>query len=70
MSGPKQEKERKPRVLRLHCWTFEYAKIRGRAKCTGRSVDMYQFREVGEVRTIYSMKAHAYGFELDAFQIK
>ena len=61
MSRIKQEKER------LLLLDLEYGRIRRGTKCTGWSVDMQNFREVGRTRTGYSMKARACNFVLDAF---
>ena len=50
MLGPKQEKVRKPRALRLYCWIFSMGGVRRRAQCTRRSVDMQQFREISRLQ--------------------
>ena len=55
MWGPKQEKVRKPWVLRLYCWISSM-----RVSEEERSVrdGMQQFREVSKTRTIYSTETH------------
>ena len=45
MWGPKQEKVRKPRVLRLYCWISSMRVSEEERRCTRRIVDMQQLKQ-------------------------
>ena len=46
---------------------FQHARVRRRALCTRRSVDMQQFREVSRARTTYSTETHTSDLTLNMF---
>ena len=67
MWGPKQEKVRKPRVLRLYCWISSMRVSEEERSVARWSVDIQQFREVSRTRTIYSTETHTSDFILITF---
>ena len=65
MWGPKQDKVRKPWVLRLYCW-ISSMRVSEEERSV-RIVDMQQFREVSRTTTIYSTETHTSDFILNTF---
>ena len=65
MWGPKQEKVRKPRVLRLYCWIFSMRM--SEEKRSVRDGDVAVQRGKQNQNHLYSIETHTSDFMLNTF---
>ena len=58
MWGPKQEKARKPRLLRLYCWIFSICGCQKKSVVYETECRHVAVQKVSRTRTIYSTETH------------